>query len=913
MKYLNPFIIISLVLLATLWPHTAWAADGLFSVSDNDIAKKEFIDYIGGTAIGGQGPSAFGAIIGIFNGAVMTLGGIYLAYTFIFGTAQGAHDGQFLGKRWSSLWIPIRMVTGVVLAAPSLAGGLCIAQWLILWLSLQGIGFANLVWTSYTANIASGGVASSINSAQAYSVVRNMYMNNVCAELFNKYAKDGGPGTPEEKAANLALVGNSHVEAFPVVPSSKSSTSGGIDRQFNYSLEGSLQSSKANAICGSVTFHADSTPQGAMDIGDGQGATTGTNYSGDAIITLTTTVKTAQGEIDKAAQKINQEQYIQLGIIQNNVKKIADQYIIDGQNSKAALEAEAERYQKAVDATYQAQSATLASSGQTFSNQVKQDGFIVAGGYFMQAAKIKHALAAAVNNWPHTTLSPAMTKDIQINTGGGWNPFTDDSNAQGFLTFFTQIRGDYIKAKTQTLDPTIDNSPYTQESIANSDNTKGFGSFVTKLFSNEKMNPASLFIFSGDQDPFFMAMDVGDKLIEMSTIVLALGLAGSFLSGAIGSLAIAIWALLAIPGEMLSFIIPMMPFVIWVSCIMSWFVLVVEAFVAAPIWAVTHLNPEGGEGIAGKAGMGWQLILSLTLRPVLMVFGLIGAIILMRPIGSFISATFGFAFGGIPSSGIGSILNMAAGAVLYALVMFFTVTKIFELVHTIPDRLMKWMGGSESGLDFSKEAGAMAAGAAYMGGKGLGNVASKGGRAVEGLKKLGQKKPKGDGDGDGKGGKGPSGGNGSPALSMDQMASRQEGQQDAPLPSSGNVGGTHNTPKPSALGKSSGSGSSRSSGSGSKGEVSPAMAEAQAEQSALYNTLKGQSPEIRSALKDAKEKDYKAGKLGQHGNTQSQLMTDMIEEAKTARDAGLPLTDAQETLIKIGNSREKIRGLRKKS
>ena len=46
--------------------------------------------------------------ISTFNGAVLIIGGILATYTLLAGTLGTAHDGEMLGKKFSSVWIPIR-------------------------------------------------------------------------------------------------------------------------------------------------------------------------------------------------------------------------------------------------------------------------------------------------------------------------------------------------------------------------------------------------------------------------------------------------------------------------------------------------------------------------------------------------------------------------------------------------------------------------------------------------------------------------------------------------------------------------------------------------------------------------------------------------------------------------------------
>lgn len=79
----------------------------------------------------------------IINGAGLALGIFILIYTIVAGVVQTAHEGELLGKRFSSVWLPIRLVTGVALLVP-VWSGMAAAQKIVLWLAAMGVGLANL-------------------------------------------------------------------------------------------------------------------------------------------------------------------------------------------------------------------------------------------------------------------------------------------------------------------------------------------------------------------------------------------------------------------------------------------------------------------------------------------------------------------------------------------------------------------------------------------------------------------------------------------------------------------------------------------------------------------------------------------------------------------------------------------------
>lgn len=104
----------------------------------------------------GTGSQIMGAMFGVFNSAVLALGGILVMYTIIVGTMNTAHEGNPLGKNWSSLWVPVRSVAGIGLIVPQ-ASGYCMMQIFVMWVVVQGVGAADKVWDAALSYLNRGG------------------------------------------------------------------------------------------------------------------------------------------------------------------------------------------------------------------------------------------------------------------------------------------------------------------------------------------------------------------------------------------------------------------------------------------------------------------------------------------------------------------------------------------------------------------------------------------------------------------------------------------------------------------------------------------------------------------------------------------------------------------------------------
>lgn len=81
-------------------------------------------------------------------------------------------------------------------------------------------------------------------------------------------------------------------------------------------------------------------------------------------------------------------------------------------------------------------------------------------------------------------------------------------------------------------------------------------------------------------------------------------------------------------GFMLYYVLPFLPFMYFFFAVGTWLKTIFEAMVGAPLWALAHLRIDG-HGLPGESAMGgYFMILEIFLRPILTVFGLIGALII---------------------------------------------------------------------------------------------------------------------------------------------------------------------------------------------------------------------------------------------------------------------------------------------
>jgi defect in organelle trafficking protein DotA len=152
-------------LLFALFPILAYATDASsggslsFAPPLSDVSVV-FLGNIFGVVDGvlnGTGSQIMGSIFAVFNAAVLALGGIVIMYTLIVSTVNTAHEGQMLGQKWSSIWVPVRATLGLALLIPK-ASGYCLMQVFVMWVVVQGVGAADKVWDAALNYLNRGGV-----------------------------------------------------------------------------------------------------------------------------------------------------------------------------------------------------------------------------------------------------------------------------------------------------------------------------------------------------------------------------------------------------------------------------------------------------------------------------------------------------------------------------------------------------------------------------------------------------------------------------------------------------------------------------------------------------------------------------------------------------------------------------------
>jgi conjugal transfer/type IV secretion protein DotA/TraY len=158
---------------------------------------------------------------------------------------------------------------------------------------------------------------------------------------------------------------------------------------------------------------------------------------------------------------------------------------------------------------------------------------------------------------------------------------------------------------------------------------------------------------------------------------------------------IAIMTFILTIGAMLAVYIPLIPYIIFTMAAIGWLIATIEAMVAGPIVALGILSPSSQHEILGSAFAGLMIMFNVFLRPSLMIFGLMAAMLLANVVVSMITTVF-FEIAKDMTPGT-SYISWIFIMLLYFSLLTVALNKVFSLIHILPENVMRWIGHQAPG------------------------------------------------------------------------------------------------------------------------------------------------------------------------------------------------------------------------
>lgn len=609
------------------------------------------------------GDTIVASVFQVINGALLVVGAIFASYILFKRIFQTANDGNVFGRDKTTFWGPIRLVFGICSLVPT-ANGWCLSQLLMLWAtSVMGIGIANLGTDAAIAAF-DDGKSMVVQPAMPDTVdlARSVFEMNLCLHSINA-------GLAQAQAAGALVTPDGFVQIAPT--------------DAGYALKNS------SYVCGGAEIDKTLIEPTSQS----------TNWFSGTIDTSTVYQAHIQA-LSKMQSDLNEAAY-------NFVTKVLDRQrensvvIPDAQTS---IESAALAYENLVNKEAGTKQGDIANLAEQLSSSIKDAGWWTLGAWYQTFAQANSKLSNSVSG-KAKTFGESYSGD------------------QAYSSLKTSVQTAY------------------QAQQASSKNTSALGRVSSTGSADANSLVSSVFSGPGQRIVHYMAnMDAGaeargtvNPLIKMKnlgdyTLGAAEGAVGIYVaakvaqsytsgfnvaglatravnavSGAVDAINGAIDAmspillLILIPlfvlGAGLSIYLPLVPFIIWFGAITNWLVIVCEAIVAAPLWAMTHMGDDG-DGMGQRTGHGYIFLLNVMIRPILMVAGFfLGGAILIAG-GTILNEMYGIAVANVQFDSITGVVSVIVFLGVYFMMCLNLVHSCFNLIFVVPDQVINWVGGN---------------------------------------------------------------------------------------------------------------------------------------------------------------------------------------------------------------------------
>jgi conjugal transfer/type IV secretion protein DotA/TraY len=577
------------------------------------------------------------------------------------------------GKRHSELWAPIRLVFALGMLVP-VSNGFNTIQLVTIALAHAGSGLGTTVWNSFQNTLTNPG-----NNTPTQTVddldefVSKVFLIATCEEAANAF---GGANTATSSG-----------------PVSQTVSGTAINYTMNYNL-----APYQTGGCGTITVSASSAS------------------AGNSWMSVATGVYTTA---DTYAQKV-------VGMANSGGGAGYDSHADPGINWSTIIS----NLQTQITSTAQGLNANNASATTT----TDSNGWANAGAVFIKMAQQASASAAAqARTFSATLPDPGL---LPVSLGGSAGSIGSNAGclAQGATTLMGGSQtfacsGTAAKETTAVLDSmsgylvAAQNTAGVDAPLGGTSGSAGHDGvkwLLSKLapqlqgvtsYLSGTTSTASTSSNGGSQaqtfgTAIFQIINFGNILFGLDGILWTLaivagaqGLGFSFGFGAVMILSI-LGSLVFSLALIFAIYIPLMPAIRFLFGIITWLVTIFEALVAMPIVMLVHLKSDG-EGLWAHGQQGYLLLLQMLLRPVLMVFGLLGAVLVFTTLIEFIATsiigTWFTVSGGNTMFLIGSLVSifeLFAFLVVYGFTVYSVANVSFNLINVIPDRILAWIGSS---------------------------------------------------------------------------------------------------------------------------------------------------------------------------------------------------------------------------
>ncbi len=616
--------------------------------------------------------------------ALLVIGLLIFIYFIMVIIIETAQTGTPFGRRFNSVWAPIRMVVAVGLLVP-FAFGMNSAQYITLYAAKWGSGLATTAWFNFASTLSKLSTEQELlgtpTAQTANQLLAFMSLALACEyheESTFRYPPASTSVTKDVKAwlvknhttpaeRRSTFVANTYTDARDFYDGGNvvirfGDADPALSQPVNASFPDPLpiaynnDTGQVRAACGElVMVTTDMASEGPRYLYDGYYNLVSSlwAYSATGLLPDAGGVTGAQNcnsagnlaDVQEALQD-SSEAWITARIKESGAASTGiggANYFISGE-TKEHVHSEVNKVIQCL--INNAVAIERASDAFDIPQDLLVRGWAGAGIWYNKIAAMNGTLISAANNIPAVTAYPiAMERtakaklrvDKNVSAGEIYNP----KRSSGQL--LNLPRGDAEAAVAQAY---YDLYKYwlTDSNRIGKASTSGnfFGEMLSALFGldglysitqNSGVHPLAKLVGVGKGliDATIRNLTVGTVAMGGSVVATyidnpALSRIGEEGGAIIGDIMFSVATVGLTAGFVLYYVIPFLPFIYFFFAVGNWIKTVFEAMVGVPLWALAHIRIDGN-GLPGDAAInGYYLIFEIFLRPIMIIFGLIAGI-----------------------------------------------------------------------------------------------------------------------------------------------------------------------------------------------------------------------------------------------------------------------------------------------
>lgn len=701
-------------------------------------------------AIVGMTPFSSGLheLFQFYNQAMLIVGVFILLYYIIILVAETAQSGTPFGKRFDSVWAPIRLVFAIGLLVP-LNYGYNSAQYIVLYAAKYGSSFATNGWNVYNETVAAAGIACGLGGSSnavgecddhliatprtqdVIHLIQFVSIARACKVAYDHVYR-GAAGSPPQREIRPYLVRKTAAgQEYQEVTNGPSPGWQQAVQFYNYGDilvvfgdQNDLYTKDTGSVkpyCGELIIPTnDVTQPGPVDIQEMYYAMVMTMWD-DARF----------DELGQKAAAMYDMSPPGVGPCQVQIS-VGDVGPCNNGRSNSFPDA---TFGQEINDAYFATSGAIIEIGRdamvtnlnmTVTQEMLDRGWGGAGIWYNQIAEWNGSLFAAAINIPTPKTMPLVMKEVESQKAGTDQDAPVCERYSPYLA--TKDRSGDIKLDPAAL-PIAEmlNDLYKywrcQNPTERTEN-KASGNVVFDTLG-AIFGLQGLFTIreNATTHPMAQLASIGRSIVESAIRNLMSAMVFSFMGGfaeiadkgrggafhMFSGIFITLTTMGLSIGFILYYVLPFLPFMYFYFAVGAWVKAIFEAMVGVPLWALAHLRIHGN-GLHGDTALnGYFLIFEIFVRPILTVFGLLASMVIFAAMVRTLNGIFPMVTANL--TGFDADSPKVAGKVLgiefkravvdeffftviYTVIVYMIGLSSFKMIDMVPNNILRWMGNN---------------------------------------------------------------------------------------------------------------------------------------------------------------------------------------------------------------------------